>query len=166
MKIVKIILKVLLMIVVVPVILYNLVIIAKSIIEPNRIPSVFGIKMLTVVTGSMEPTINIGDVVIIKEIDNYTVGDIISYKENNSVITHRIVQIEKDENDINIYTTKGDNNNVEDDIKLKEELIEGKVIKIIPKVGNIIMFLSKNLIWILILIILCAFIFDRKKEQM
>lgn len=77
---------------------------------------------LIVVTGSMEPTINIKELVIIKEQKEYNVRDIVTYKDtNNNFVTHRIVS--KVENTV---VTRGDNNTVSDEpIKLRN--IEGKV---------------------------------------
>ena len=43
----------------------------------------------------MEPTLKIGDYILIHKTDNYKVGDIITYKEGNSYITHRIKEIKK-----------------------------------------------------------------------
>jgi len=69
----------------------------------NKI-SIFKYRMFTVVTGSMYPRYNIGDVLIAKEVKPETirVGDTISYKGNNGdlkdkVITHEVVKVIKDE---------------------------------------------------------------------
>lgn len=62
-----------------------------------------------VASGSMEPTLEVGDVIISKKTNDYNVGDIVTYSKNNSNITHRIESI----NDETIIT-KGDNNKSED----------------------------------------------------
>lgn len=97
----------------------------------------------------MEPKINIGDIVITKNVrvdNDIKIGDIVAYRKGQSVITHRIVNIEQDENKILRITTKGDNNNTEDSEKILLNNIEGKVIKIIPKIGNITLFFQKKVI--------------------
>ena len=70
----------------------------------------YGISALIVSSGSMNPELAIGDIIIIKESDNYTVNDVITYKVDNSyLVTHRIIEKEG-----KTYKTKGDNNNTED----------------------------------------------------
>ena len=71
--------------------------------------SIAGYRLFYVVTGSMEPTIHSGAVVLTKESDSYVIGDIITFKSQNSEIlgqpnTHRIVDI----NDDGSFVTKGD----------------------------------------------------------
>lgn len=97
----------------------------------------FGFKPVYVITGSMEPTIKTDAVIIAKKIDyeDVKVDDIIVYKIEDKMITHRV--IEKTDDGIR---TKGDNNNVQDAYTLKEENIRAKVVlimnftaKLIPK---------------------------------
>lgn len=68
------------------------------------------INIYKVLTGSMELKIHPGDYIVIKNSNNYKVGDIVTYKKNNYYITHRIVQINN-----NKVITKGDANNVSDE---------------------------------------------------
>ena len=112
-SITKKIITVILLVIIIPVVLFNLIIITKSVIFKDKSPSVFGYKYFTVLTGSMEPTINVGDLVIVKE-SSYAINDIISYKDGNSVVTHRIIDYSTQDNGEIFYTTKGDNNNAED----------------------------------------------------
>ncbi len=88
------------------------------------IAKIFGIGILKVESGSMEPEISIGDIIIIKECEQYKINDIITYKvDNQYLVTHRIV-----EGNGNSFVTKGDNNNAIDNKKIAKESIEGKVI--------------------------------------
>lgn len=84
--------------------------------------SLFGFRIYRIVSGSMSPTININDIVIIKSQDNYKIGDIVTYKIDNEFITHRIILVED-----NYVITKGDANNVCDD-KIDKKNIIGKVV--------------------------------------
>lgn len=131
---------------------YNISLIIQKIIYKDRTPSFLGIKTYVVISGSMKPNIEIGDVVLVKKEEELKEGDIISYRKGNSVITHRITSI-AEENGEKIYKTKGDNNNTEDSEQITNEIIEGKVIKTIPKIGNVT-FILKNKITILIAVIL------------
>ena len=91
----------------------------------------FGYSMFEIATGSMEPTLNVYDFILVKNDKNLNVNDIITYKEDNSFITHRIISIDGDN-----LITKGDANNSEDKIIKKDKVI-GKVVKVIPKLGII-----------------------------
>ena len=114
-----------------------------------------------IATGSMEPTLNVKDFIIVKESDKYSVGDIITYKEDNSYITHRIIKINGD-----TLVTKGDANNSEDKIISKSEVI-GKVVKIIPKGGVIkeIILTPKIIFTLLVTLVLINICFSLTKKE-
>lgn len=114
-----------------------------------------------IATGSMEPTLNVKDFIIVKESDKYSVGDIITYKEDNSYITHRIIKINGD-----TLVTKGDANNSEDKIISKSEVI-GKVVKIIPKGGVIkeIILTPKIIFTLLVTLVLINLCFSLTKKE-
>jgi signal peptidase len=99
----------------------------------NKI-SFFDYRMFTVISGSMKPKYNIGDVLIAKKVDPSTikVGDTISYKGmagdfNGKVITHQVVSIDKDSTRGYLFHAKGLANLVEDPI-VYENQIYGVVI--------------------------------------
>lgn len=87
--------------------------------------SYFGYTTFNITSGSMEPTIHVDDYVFVK-INNKKIkkGDIITFKNNNNIITHRVVKIDND-----TITTKGDSNNVNDEPIKRKEII-GKVVHI------------------------------------
>ena len=101
------------LIICIPILIINLIIIIKGNMNPDKVPDVFGYKPFAVVSGSMETSINVGDLVIAKKIDSdksLKNGDIIAFRtSDNYVVTHRIVET-KDENGKRYFTTKGDNN--------------------------------------------------------
>lgn len=148
--------KIIVYIIAIPIIIYNLFIIVFSIINQDETPNLFGIKTFVVVSGSMEPNLNIGDIVVVKKCNENEIdkNDIISYRYGESIITHRIVEIIETENGRE-YITKGDNNNVNDNINLKYEDIEGKYVGKIKYIGKMIMFLKSKEIMILIVASLC-----------
>lgn len=107
---------------------------------------VFPVRPMVIATGSMEPLIYPGDVVLVKSIDlnQLKVGDIIQYKSESIYIFHRIIEILDDNGEIK-YQTKGDNNSAVDPEQVKGDAIRGKVAYIIPKVGWPTLFLrSRN----------------------
>ena len=91
--------------------------------------NVFGKSVLKVVTGSMEPSLQIGDYIVVEKTDPSALkeGDIISfYSEqsdiNGMLVTHRIVSI----NDDGSFVTKGDANLISDSITVSADKIVGK----------------------------------------
>ena len=92
-------------------------------INPKKINSLLGYSILNVISGSMSPEINEGDIIIIKKYKNYEVGDIITFSSNDEIITHRIYSIIDD-----YYFTKGDANNTIDLEPIEFNQIYGKVI--------------------------------------
>lgn len=92
---------------------------------------------VAIATGSMEPKIKKGDVVVIEKMSGYDTlkeGQIIAFKYNNVLIVHRIIRIIEKNNSYYFYT-KGDANNGEDGYPVTEDMILGKVNVKIPFVG-------------------------------
>lgn len=148
------------------VIFYNLVIIIKTIINPNSVPDFLGYKNFTIVSGSMEPTIMTGDTIFVKEVPQYKLqkNDIISFKYNNIITTHRIVDITT-ENGKQKYITKGDHNNSEDEHKVSYDEIEGKFQFKLSGLGKVLKFLQNKVIWIILVIILLgSYLLNRKNQ--
>lgn len=146
--------------------IYNMVLISQSIITPSKTPSFFGIKTYVIVSGSMQPELNIGDMVVVKEITDseLNVGDIISYRNGQSVVTHRIHKIYYKDGQKQ-YITKGDYNNVEDSIVLTINSIEGKVVNKLTGIGNITIFLQSKYPIIIITIIFFLYLLSRKNKK-
>ncbi|MDO5557364.1 MAG: signal peptidase I [Clostridia bacterium] len=127
-----------------PLLIINIVLIVKDYINPNEVPDFLGYKPFIVLSGSMEPTIKVGDVVVVKKYDDYSnlkQGDVVAFKEEKSVVTHRIVAI-NDEDGQRHYTTKGDSNNIDDNFSVTPDKIEGKYVLRIGKLGNLAMYIQ------------------------
>lgn len=142
----------------------NLVIIIKGVIRPQVPPSVFGVMPMVVQSGSMSGSaadhIEVGDLIFVKKTDAGSLkeGDIISFLEDKTVVTHRIVGIAQ-ENGSRSFTTKGDANNVEDQLPVTEDMVLGVYMTRIAGVGDFAMFLQKPLGMLLFIgVPLCAFI--------
>lgn len=112
--------------------IFLLLIISSSLVAIFLSSNSYGsYQFKTVLSGSMEPDISVGSLVVVKKTrpNKLKVNDIISFSANGQVITHRIIFIENTGEII----TKGDANNYEDATYEKE--IIGKVLVSIPKVG-------------------------------
>jgi signal peptidase len=79
-------------------------------------------EIYRVETGSMEEKIHTGDYILIYKKKDYDVGDIITYESETYNITHRIIDKNGD-----VFTTKGDANNIPDE-EVNLESIIGKVV--------------------------------------
>lgn len=80
-------------------------------------PQLFGYQFKTVLSGSMEPGIETGSIISVKQaVDktNFKEGDVITFLEDEGIlITHRITEVVGSGDSV-LYRTKGDNNNAED----------------------------------------------------
>lgn len=97
---------------------------------------VFPIYPSVIATGSMEPMIKPGDVIIVQKIDgkNVELGDVIQFKRDNILISHRVIEIIEEDNTKN-YRTKGDNNSSADVELVEIHQVKGKVEYVVPKIG-------------------------------
>lgn len=97
---------------------------------------VFPIYPSVVATGSMKPEIEPGDITINREVnvDSLKAGDIIQFKKDDVMVSHRIIDVIRKDNK-SCFRTKGDNNSSEDFKLVEKDDIKGKVIGTIPKAG-------------------------------
>lgn len=126
---------------------------------------VLNYRLYIVATGSMQPTFQLDELVLVKcsNVDTeYKVGDIITYYDSSIDIdvTHRIVKIDNDE----IYT-KGDNNNARDLHPTTRDKIVGKVIWNSTFLGNLYVKYKIQILVIMILIIIVVNIFPESKNK-
>ncbi len=90
------------------------------------------LQFKTVLSGSMSPTINAGDAILISGIDPEEIKeqDIITFKEGETFTTHRVIEIVN-----NTFRTKGDANEDPDTKLVKTDQIVGKLVFTIPFLG-------------------------------
>lgn len=110
-------------------------------------PSIGGYKILKVISGSMEPTIQTGSVILIKqtEPDKLKVGDIITFRSmeyGGQLVTHRIAGINK--GDLLTFETKGDANDSNDNNPTYASDIKGVEVLTIPLLGYIMDFIQSR----------------------
>lgn len=102
----------------------------------NAMPMPFGIGSSIVLSGSMEPTLSVNDLVIVRAQPEYEAGEIVVYQSGYSLIIHRIIEVGED-----YYVTQGDANNVED-APIQKSAVKGSLIATIPYVGVAVRFLQ------------------------
>ncbi len=119
--------------------LYNAYVLISRYAFGKGIPTVFGYGCATVVSGSMEPEIKIGDLIITKACGDYDQGDIITFYDavSGGYITHRIILV----TDAG-YSTKGDANDSGDAFTVPRDAVVGKTVAVLGGFGNAVGFLQ------------------------
>lgn len=122
--------------------------------------SFFGFSAFEIKTASMKGSIDIGDLVIVKNTKNVSLNDIVTYEIQGQFITHRVIQ-QLD----TTYVTRGDANNT-DDNPITSDQIVGKVIFVLPKVGIIksVVFKPGFLIPMIVALFVICLIIDDKED--
>lgn len=111
------------------------------------VPVPGNLKVKVVKSGSMEPYIKTGGIVVIKPSGTYKVGDVVTFGEDTKTqipTTHRIISIEG-EGALQEFVTKGDANDTEDPETTKLSEIRGKVILTVPYLGFVLDFAKRPL---------------------
>lgn len=109
---------------------------------------VIGLQVFTVLSGSMEPAYHTGSLIYVKEVDAFDLeaGDVITFMLNeDTVATHRIVEVVPDETDSSVirFRTKGDANNVEDGSLVHYKNVIGTPVFTIPYLGYVASYIQK-----------------------
>ena len=136
-------------IILIPILLINITLIAKSYINKDEVPSIGGMLPLIVLTDSMYPEIESGDLIICRtaEADEIEVNDIISFFDpagnGTSIVTHRVIEIVEEDGEIS-FRTCGDNNNTEDKELVPAENLVGVYKMRIAGAGHIAMFMQST----------------------
>ena len=137
----------LLCVIMIPILIVNITLIIKSYTNKNEVPKLGGYCPLIVLTGSMEPEINSGDLIICRQIagGEVAVGDIIAFFDPDStgtaVLTHRVVEIIENDG-VLAFRTKGDANNAEDRLPVPAADLVGAYQFRIAGAGNAAMFMQ------------------------
>ena len=136
-------------IILIPILLLNVTLIAKSYINKDEVPSIGGTLPLIVLTDSMYPKIESGDLIICRtaEADEIEVNDIIAFFDpagnGTSIVTHRVIEIVEEDGEIS-FRTRGDNNNAEDKELVPAENLVGVYKMRIAGAGYIAMFMQST----------------------
>lgn len=131
----------------------------------DSMPMPFGVGIAIVMSGSMEPTLSVNDLVIIQKNDRYEVGDIVVFQDRDgSSVIHKIISIDAENGTVQ---TQGDANPIPDDpIDLK--YVKGKLVTRIQGVGTAVQVLKTPPVVILVIavsVLLLALSYRREKDD-
>lgn len=104
------------------------------------ISATLGYQPLSVLSGSMKPTLEPGDMIFVHKVlpNDVQVGDVITFRVDHDIlITHRVVDVIKKNSGEILYKTKGDANQTADKSYISGNRLLGKMIWSIPKGGYI-----------------------------
>lgn len=122
--------------------IYTLVPVMFLLIVTANTPILFGIRSYVVQTGSMEPEIPVGSIILSIPQKTYQLGDVVLFKDDESrIVAHRVSQSIIKDGQI-FYQTKGDANNALDSKLAAGSMISGKQFFSIPSVGKISAFIK------------------------
>ena len=113
----------------------------------NAVPTPFGYGASVVLSGSMEPTLSVGDLLIVQAQENYEVGDIVVYQSGKMPVVHRIMELDEE-----MVTTRGDANNTNDE-PFPVGAIKGEVIAVVPGVGQVLWTLKSPVATVIMLVL-------------
>lgn len=130
------------------VILLNVWMLVQQTLLKKDAPELFGYSQYVVTSGSMEPTLSAGEMILVKRQEEYGLGDVVTFHTaGGETVTHRIVGRVSGQ-----FITQGDANNTEDQELLPPENIVGKVQTVAggskgaaAAIGSLVMFLRTPL---------------------
>lgn len=145
------------------VLIYSLVLI----IQKADFIKIFEYQFYTISSESMSKKINKGDIVIIKQCEALEIqeGDIITFKTNSEVVTHRVKKVTNEGGKV-LYITKGDNNNVEDTSYVSYNQVIGKVVNTIPNLGNIVLMLNSKIVLAICILAILVILYKIRKDNL
>lgn len=164
---------VILCIILIPILIVNCTLIVKSLLNEDEVPRIGKWLPLVVLTDSMYPEIESGDMIIcqITDAEDIQVKDVIAFFDpagnGTSVVTHRVEEITEKDGMI-YFSTKGDANNTADEKPVPADKLVGKYHSRIAGVGHVVMFMQTTqgllLCVVLPIIILIAYDMIRRKK--
>lgn len=111
----------------------------------GNVPYLFNYTYFLNTGKSMLPSVEPGDLIIVKKQKEYLKNDVITYKDNDgNIVTHRIIDISSDG-----YQMKGDNNKFIDERRIKTESVYGKVVANLFNAAGIINFFNSHKVLII-----------------
>jgi signal peptidase I len=108
------------------------------------LPFFLGIKSLTVLSGSMEPTIHVGDIVVVRQIAplDARVGDVVTFRDptdTDKLVTHRVRRVTVADGWVS-FQTKGDANTGTEQWRIADDGTIGLVLYRVPRLGYVLFY--------------------------
>lgn len=128
----------------------------------DAIPMPFGVGLTVVLSGSMEPELSVGDLLVVVEQDSYAIDEVVVFQEGRIGVVHRIIEM-----DGTTVTTQGDANNAPDE-PMDISRVKGKVVLAIPLIGHVVNMIKTPVATVVILaaaIFLLERSFHKEKEK-
>lgn len=138
---------IILCIILVPILIVNITLIVRSYTNPGKVPNFGSVVPLIVLTDSMYPNIQSGDLIICDtlEAEEVNEGDVIAFFDpagnGSSVVTHRVIEVTT-ENGVIAWRTQGDANNTPDSSLVPADNLVGRYKLRIAGAGNVAMFMQ------------------------
>lgn len=131
----------------------------------DTVPMPLGFGLAVVLSGSMEPEMSVGDLLVVVKSDSFDLRDVVVYQDGTITVTHRIIAISEDGE----ITTRGDANN-EDDTPITADRIKGKVLVAIPLVGYLVNLIKSPIgticiLGLAVLLLERSFHNDKRKDE-
>lgn len=131
-----------------------LVLLSVVMTKSGQAPNILGYSMFRVMTGSMEPSIPTGSLILVRQTDprEIEVNDVISFYSQDpalggAVNTHRVTEVSSDNGRL-VFGTKGDANNVPDIYPVYENMLVGKVVGTSYFLGVLVRLLANPIVFI------------------
>lgn len=113
----------------------------------NSLPMPLGFGATVVLSGSMEPTLSVGDLLIVVPSEEYSIGDIVVYESSGISVVHRIIALED-----GMAVTQGDANNASDD-PISTSSVKGRVVAAIPMLGYLVQLIQTPIVTVILIIL-------------
>jgi len=137
----------------------NLYLLICRTIFGRQLPTFLGFTSAVVISGSMEPEINVDDMVLIRKARSYGAGDTVTYLGNRTPVTHRVVEVTE-----NGYITQGDANNAADG-EIPRERVVGKVFAVWPGMGKVVRLMQSPLGMLSLFGLCCIMLWPRGERK-
>jgi signal peptidase len=109
-----------------------------------------------VTSGSMEPAIDVGAVILVERVDTATLGtgDVITFRRDRTArpVTHRVISVQDQGNDRS-FLTKGDANEEPDREPIPASAVVGKVALVVPLIGYVVTYAQTDMGVILLVVL-------------
>jgi len=130
-----------------PILIINVTLIIRSVVDKDSVPSIGGMFPLIVLTDSMYPQIQSGDLIFCRSLEpqDVQVGDVISFFDpagnGSSIVTHKVAKITEQDGQL-AWTTRGIANNSDDPRAVPADKLVGVYRARVPKLGSVVLFMQ------------------------